>query len=594
MRNASFGLDLFLFFIFKKNGLLCEVSFSQINMLSFMRSTYKNIIFLLFCFVLFPDLQAQTEKQRMVFKAMSDELQRNMDNLSIANWEKPFFIQYALQEGRLFQVQATLGAITGVNEFPVNSMSAQVLVGDYQLANINLSNSDYRVGGRGDTAPLDGSYDEIRRRLWLLSDNAYKSAIEEYGNKLTSMKQLNLPPEVIDLPDFTRLPPVTYHGVATELTYNRNFWENIARNASAVFKKYPDIYGSNVGIEIFSGEIYSINSEGTQLLHPVRLVVIAVNAYTKLEDGEEISDRLAFYGLSESDFLDSKLLLNDIEAMADNIIAAANAPKMDESYTGPIMLEGAALASEMISELLAPRTGLVAFRTPLRGGGVQRQMEDRLNRRILATDITIKSAPNLKTHNGQVLIGAYETDAEGITPAGELLLVENGMLRALMCDRVPTKRIETPTGNRIYAYQPQGISTRVSPGVLTVSTSNGLSREALKLKLLEAARTEGLDYAYILRTLPAGRYASLYKVSVADGSEQLVRAAVPSRIDLAKMKRSMGASAESIVVNMIAGGVPVSVICPAAMVIEEVDIEKRNLQNTTKLPTVSNPLVSGR
>ena len=547
-----------------------------------------NILF--FCFLLFSAVQAQTEKQRVVFKAMSDELQRNIDSLSIRNWEKPFFIQYVLQEGRLFQVQATLGALTGVNEFPVSGMSAQVLVGNYQLANINLSSTDSRSGSRGDGAPLDENYDEIRRRLWLLSDNAYKSAIEEYSNKMTSIRQLNLPPEVLELPDFTRLPAVTYIGAADELLYRKVYWEQLARDCSAVFTKYPKIYGSNVGIEIYSGHIYSINSEGARLLHPVRLVVIAVNAYTKLEDGEEISDRLAFYGLREADFSNTALLLKDIEAMAENIIALTQAPQLDESYTGPVMLEGAALASDMITELLTPRTGLVAYRTPLKSGGVQRLMEDRLNRRILSTDITVKAVPHLKTYNGQALIGSYETDAEGITPAAELLLVENGMLRALMCDRIPTKKIKTPTGNRIYAYQPQGISTRVSPGVLSITTSNGISRDSLKVKLLETARTEGLDHAFIIRTLPAGRNASLYKVSVADGSEQLVRAGAPSRIDIAKLKRSLGTSAESAVVNMIAGGVPISIIYPNAMLIEEIDIEKRNLQNTTKLPTVSNPL----
>jgi hypothetical protein len=202
----------------------------------------------------------------------------------------------------------------------------------------------------------------------------------------------------------------------------------------------------------------------------------------------------------------------------------------------------------------------------------------------------VKAMPHLKTSNGQVLIGAYETDAEGVTPADELLLVENGMLRALMCDRIPTKKIKTPTGHRIYTYQPQGISTRVSPGVLSISTSNGVPSDTLKARLLEAARTEGLDYAFIIRTLPSGRYNSLYRVSVADGTEQLVRAAVPSRIDMAKLKRSLGTSAETIVVNMIAGGTPVSIISPNSIIIEEIDIEKQNLQNTTKLPTVSNPL----
>ena len=548
------------------------------------------ILIVVFCFFFFPATQAQTEKQIKVFQAMSDELQRNMDSLSIRNWEKPFFIQYAMQEGRLFQVQATLGALTGVNEFPVGSMSAQVLVGDYQLANINHSTTDYRSGGRNDIAPLDGNSDEIRRRLWLLSDQAYKSAIEEYSNKMTSIKQLNLPPEVLELSDFTRLSAITYYGEAKDMAYNRDYWEKIARDCSAVFKKYPDIYGSNVGVEIYSGEIYSVNSEGTRLLHPVRLMVLAVNAYTKLEDGEEISDRMTYYGRSESDFPVIGQLVKDIETMAENIIAVAQAPKMDGSYTGPVMLEGGVLAAEMVAYLLSARTGLVAYRTPLRSGGTERSMEDRFNRRILSTDITVKSMPHLEMYNGQTLIGSYGTDAEGVTPSGELLLIENGMLRTLMCDRVPTKKISAPTGNRVYAYNPQGISTRVTAGVLSISTSGGVPRDTLKACLLKAARIEGLDYAYIIRSLPACRYAALYKVSVADGSEQLVRAAVPARMDLSKLKRSLGTSDNTIVSNMIAGGVPLSVICPDAMVIEEVDIEKQNLQNTTKLPTVSNPL----
>lgn len=545
---------------------------------------------LLFCFLFFPAIQAQTERQRVIFNAMNDELQRNMDGLLIEGSEKPFFIQYALREGHLFQVQATLGALSGVNEFPMSSMSVQVLVGNYQLANINLENTDYRSSGRSNTGPIDGDYDEIRRRLWLLTNNAYKAAIEEYGNKIASLRQLNLPPEVADLPDFTQLPPATYHGTAPELTINRNYWEDIARESSAVFRRFPEIYGSNVGIEIYSGEIFSVNSEGTELLHPVRLIAIAVNAFTKVEDGEEISDRLAYYGLSEADLPDINQLIKDIEAMAENIMALANAPRMDERYTGPVMIEGHGLVADMASELLAPRTGLVASRTPLRRGGVQRLMEDRLNRRVLPTDITIKATPFLKTYNGQILIGAYEIDAEGVTPDSVLILIEDGMLRALMCDRVPTTRIQSPTGHRIYTYQPQGISTRVSPGVLTIGTSNGLSRDSLKTILLDAARFDGLDYAYIIRTLPHGRNASLYKVSVTDGSEQLVRAAVPQRINIDRLRRLLGTSVETIAVNMIAGGVPVSVISPYAMVIEEIDIERRNLQNTTRLPIVSNPL----
>jgi hypothetical protein len=533
---------------------------------------------------------AQPDRSQVIFKAMGDELHRNADSLYIQGWAKPFYIQYALQEGSLFQIQATLGALTGVIEFPVSSMSAQILAGTYQLANINLANTDYRAGSRGDMAPLDGDYGEIRRRLWLLTDNAYKAAIEEYSNKTTSIKQLNLPPDVLELPDFLELPAVNYSGAHKTATYNKGLWEKIARECSAVFKKYTGIYASNVGVEIYSGYIYSMTSEGTKLRHPVNLAVLAVNAYTKLEDGEEISDRLTYYGLSETDLPPLGAMLQEIDAMAAHMVALSQAPKMEESYTGPVLIEGSALASEMVSGLLAARTGLVAYRIPLRSGGIQRLMEDRLNRRILPSDITVKSMPHLKTYNGQNLIGSYEVDAEGVTPADELVLVKNGMLQTLLCDRVPTRKIKTPTGNRVYTYQTQGISTRVSPGVLSISTSNGLTHDELENKLLDAAKAEGLEYAYIIRCLPNGRSASLYKIPVSGNGEELVRAGIVAGIGMSHLKRALGTSSETKVTSMVAGGVPLSVICPAAMILEEVDIEKENLQNTTKLPTVDNPL----
>ena len=533
----------------------------------------------------------KTLQQDIIFTAMSDELQRNIDSLQISNFESPFFIQYSLKTGHLFQVQATMGGLTGVNEIPMSSISAQVLVGNYQLSNINLSNSDYRTSGRNNTSPIDHNPDEIRRRFWLLTNTAYKAAIEEYGTKMTAIRQLNVPPDVLSLPDFLQLPVATYIGSADELVYNRAYWENLAREASAIFTRYPDIFSSNVGIEFYNGETYSVNSEGARLLHPHRLIAIAVNAFTKLEDGEEISDRLTFYGLQESDMPTLEQIKTEIRAMAEKLIALANAPVMEESYTGPVLIENAALASYFATELLASRTGLVAFRTPLRSGGVERLMEDRLNRRILATEITVKSLPYLKSHNSQTLIGSYEIDSQGVSPDSVILLIENGMLRTLMNDRVPTKRINTTTGNRLFTYQPQGIGTRVSPGVLSITSSNGVSRDSLITILLDAARVEGLDYAYIIRTLPNGRNTALYRISVEDSSERLVRGGATMRIDLPRLKRSLAASSETIATNMVAGGVPVSIISPDAMVVEEIDIEKRNFQNTTKLPIVSNPLI---
>ncbi|MDR0713104.1 MAG: hypothetical protein LBF89_02435 [Bacteroidales bacterium] len=532
---------------------------------------------------------AQSSRESVIFKAMHDELKRNRDSLRIDGREEPFFIQYAVQRGAIFQALATLGALTGVNEFPLGAMSVQTLVGSYRMANINHTSSDYRAGSAGDASPIDDNYREIRRRLWLLTDQAYKGAIEGYSNKTAAVKRQNLPEDVLAMSDFTPLTPAIYTESLPSMAFEQEYWKKTARDCSAVLKKYPSIYGSSVGIEVYSGEIYSVNSEGTQLKHSVRMIAVAVNAYTKSSDGEEISDRLAWYGRSKADLPSAEQLTETIGRMAESLIALSKAPLMEESYTGPVLLEDNVLASALVESLLAPQTGLIAYRTPIASGGVQKSMEDRIHRKVLSSDITVRSIPQTDSYNGHPLTGSYRADAEGIKPA-ELLLVENGMLKTLMCDRVPKKKIKVPTGNRIYTYQPTGISTIVSPGVLSVQTSKGLSPDTLKKKLLAVAKDEGLDYAYILRSLPNGRNVMLCKVQVADGNESLVRSGIVSGIGMNRLKRSLGTSGQTQTVNMIVGNAPLSVIYPSAMLIEELDIEKKNLQNTSKMPPVSNPL----
>ncbi|MDR2847469.1 MAG: hypothetical protein LBV39_00025 [Bacteroidales bacterium] len=543
------------------------------------------------CACILPMASAQSLRNDVILKAMGDELQRNTDSLQLTGRETPFFIQYAVQRGRIFQVQATLGALTGVNDFQLGNMSVQTLVGNYQMSNINHTSPDYRAGSAVDSSPIDDNYREIRRRLWLLTDQAYKRAIETYSNKMAAIKRQNLPADVLELPDFTNLPATSCLQSAPVMNFEQEYWKKTALECSAVLKKYPDIYDSNVGIEVYSGDIYSFNSEGTQLTHPVRLIAVVVNAYTKSSDGEELSDKLSWYGRTKDELPSAKQITEAVNTMAANLLSVSAAPLMEESYTGPVMLEGEVLASAMTAGLLSQQTGLIAYRTPITSGGIQKSMEDRLHLKILSADVSIKSVPQMESYQGRPLIGSYRMDAEGVAPS-ELLLVENGMLRTLMCDRVPKKKIKTPTGNRVYTYQPLGISSLTSPGVLLIQTSQGLPPAELKEKLIHSAKEEGLSYAYIIRCQPNGRNAVLYKVQTADGSESPVRAGALAGIGLNRLKRALGASNQVEVANMMVGNVPLSVVYPQAMVVEEVEIEKRNLQNTTKLPTVSNPLIA--
>ena len=65
------------------------------------------------------------------------------------------------------------------------------------------------------------------------------------------------------------------------------------------------------------------------------------------------------------------------------------------------------------------------------------------------------------------------------------------------------------------------------PGVLEVTSSQKNSEKELKEKLMAKAKAEGLEYAYIIRNSPALMgMMNVYKVSLKDGKEELVRNAV--------------------------------------------------------------------
>jgi len=281
--------------------------------------------------------------------------------------------------------------------------------------------------------------------------------------------------------------------------------------------------------------------------------------------------------------------------MADHISALSKAPLMKDAYSGPVIFEGEAVAELFIQKLFR-NNGLVAYREPdyavRQNYGSIIKMDDKINQRIFSENITIKETPKLKVFNNTPLIGTFEIDSEGVVPKDELILVDKGILKTMLNDRVPTKKILESNGHSRFTMNGIIAGAQKAPGVINVYYDKGESARLLRKAVLKKAAKDGLEYIYVIRKFEDSRPIGVYQVSIKTGEEQLIRSAIISDFQMSRFKYITLGTREQIVYNtLLNSSIPVSFIVPQALVFDDISIEK-NKNVKSKLPLVSNPLIS--
>ena len=618
--------------------------------------TFKNI-----CLLLLSSLTlyianvvfAQGESTREVIqKAMRDEMTRNIQRLELENLERPFFISYTIRDAKTMEVTATLGSIVRSDSNHHRNQNVRVMVGDYSLNDENFL--DLSGGSRGhtllrgaDRLPLEDDYDGIRRALWIATDEVYKRASEQYERKKTALEQQTLSEEEKALEDFHKMETVHYTEPPRLFSMERLKWEKIGQELSALFLDYPDIQSSHVRIYFYQSDAYFSNSEGTEVVQPLTLAMVHINASTQAVDGEPLHDHALFHALIPQDLPTIEDMKKDVKNVAENLIALRTAPIFEESYTGPVMFEGQAVSELFNQRLFTGSNGLVAIRKPVvadpRAAAflsrtLGESLEDKIERRILSRDLTVRAFPKMDIFSGQKLIGLNNVDAEGVIPPEEILLVERGVLKTLLSNRIPTMNVKTSNGHqRPIIGGASLVSSGTGPSVISVETSNGLTETEMKDELLQLARDEGLEYAILvrkLRSLVSGAERRLdpmallamvqgtqqgpslsepiriYRVSVEDGREELVRSVQLGGLPVSTLRRIAGAAQKRTVHNTLVPGtggdgglfsfasgfsregIPASFLVPQSLIIEEMEVESEKRQYTPTLPVVPNPLLS--
>ena len=517
--------------------------------------------------------RADAEKDPLL-KAMLTELDRSMSQLQLKGFEKPFFIQYRIEDVDDYETKAEFGASEGASHTHQRVARITVRVGDYKTDS---------SGGRGDGAlQLTGLDDDpiaVRSALWAATDQAYKSALAAYAQKQAELKQVQTPPRS---DDFSKEAPVISLAEPEKLKLDEAAWTERIAKASGLYRTDPSVKANQHEVQYSSASFHGrvtttwlVNSEGTIVRKSASEYQEGFGVGTQAADGMRLDRSFASIGVSLKD-LDSqeafeKRAVGQIGSLSD----LRKAPLVEEEYHGPVLLSSDASADTMRS-LVA--NGVTATRpklgTEARTNG---PFASSFHARVLPDFLDVVDDPSLKTFDGKNLIGAYALDDEGV-PAQAVKLVTAGKLDSYLIGREPVRDFPQSNG-----HGRAGITGAPRPaiGVLKVTAKDGLSNDDLNKKLQDLGKDRGLKSVYFVETLGGEAPRLLYRITP-DGKRELVRGAELDDLDQRALLSSVEAVGKELFIANFFGDVPETVLAPA-LLLNDVTVRRANEKND-KLP----------
>ena len=548
-------------------------------------------------------LRAQSDP---IFDAMQAELKRS-STLTLNQLEKPYFISYAIDEGRLWSASATNGGLITSNVSRFRIPEVHIRVGDYKFDNTNFSGGGsggarYNLG----SFPLDDDPLVIRQYLWLATDSAYKGSLQQIARKRAALRSVTVNEQLADLAPaakFTLLrdyKPVNFDGAV---------WTDRTRRVSAVFDAFPTLRTSMVEFSAVDGFHRFLNSEGTQIRKGETVGSVQIRASAQAADGMIVRDFALFYTDDITKMFPEAELTKAAQEVGTQVIKIAAAP-LGENYTGPILFEGVASA-QLMAEVLGRNLHIARTSVAPSGGAGQAaatELEGRRGVRIMPESFDVTDDP---TRAG---FGQEEVDDEGV-PDKKLSLVEKGVLKDFLRSREPVRGYAESNGRSRLA------GSNVAPTNLIVTSSETNSVQDLKKKIIDLCQQRGLPYGIVIRkmdfpsTAPldearkmlAGAGAGRTAVSMPlyvyrlypDGHEELIRGVRLRGLNARSLKDILAAGNDSSTLNYLENGAPfallglgsssaaVSVVAPS-IVIDDLELTKID-DEMPKLPIVGSP-----
>jgi TldD protein len=525
----------------------------------------------------FAQQEAAQATDDVVLGAMRAELDRSKARLKMDQVAAPYYIEYRIFDVDQYSADAAFGALRFDVRTRMRFVRVVVRIGDYK------QDSYFGQGpGTLDVLPLDNDALALRHQLWLATDRAYKSAAESLTAKQAQLKQLT-----VDQPtdDFAHADPVQSIGPLATLEFDPEPWKRMLQDASSLYKEDPAIESFESSLNFQVVNRYLVNSEGTVVRSGQSLYEMAIAASTQAADGMSLARDTAFNVTSVKELPSAADFIERATKLANSLKELREAPVTEEEYRGPVLFSADA-ASAIFADLVGenvlghkPELGKNSRTTGAFAAGYKT--------RVLPDFISVVDDPTISSYGGKALLGHYAIDDEGV-PAQRVSVIEKGTLVNYVVGREPIRDFPSSNGHgraRIPA-NPAGPSL----GNLIVTSSQPLSKDELKKKLIDLCQQRDLPYGYYVETFGGGLVPRLlYKVWVKDGHEELVRGGAFGDLDIRALRSDLIAAGDVPYVENHALAIPHSIVAPAIL-FDELEVKRAN-QNKEKLPEYPAPAV---
>ncbi len=519
--------------------------------------------------------RADAEKDALL-KAMLTELDRSMSELQLKGFEKPFFIQYRIEDVDDFQTKAAFGGPEGTTHTHQRVARITVRVGDYKTDS---------SGGRGDgalqLAALGDDPIAIRSALWAGTDQAYKAALAAYAAKQSELKQVETLPQ---FDDFSKEPAVVSLADTEKLTVDEAAWTERVARASGLYRTDAAVKATEHDVQYSSADFHArvtntwlVNSEGTIVRKAASEYQEGFAVGTQAADGMRLDRSYATNGVSLKDLDAADVFDKHAVGLIASLTELRKAPLVaEEEYHGPVLLSADAAADTMRA-LVA--NGILATRPKL---GTQARTNgpfaSSYHARVLPEFLDVVDDPSLKSFDGKGFLGAYTIDDEGVA-AQAVKLVTDGKLENYLIGREPVRDFPQSNG-----HSRGGVTgpPRAAIGVLKVTAKDGLSNDKLNQELIGLGKKQALDSVYFVQTMGGGLSPRLLYRVTADGKRELVRGAELDELDQRALRSSLMAAGKDLFVANSFGDVPQTVLAPA-LLLSDVTVRRANEKNE-KLP----------
>ncbi len=515
-----------------------------------------------------------------------------------------YYSAFLLRDSENFNTWASAGSIYKRQSDRERTVYCDIRVGDYrsdQVIDGGLKDNDEEADSYNHVkAPIDDHcYDGLRLALWRLSEARFREALEDYNTK-ESAGLSTIDPST-EYPSFLKHKRAISIKYAKPETVDEDKWVKFCKTASQWMSGLPTILSSWIEFESNQISKIFINTEGSVVVQHSQVFSIIALLRKINDDGSNLEQELVINCGSQKELPNMREFKRLALEKHAQLLELAKA-KQIHSFSGPVLLYPGP-AGVFVHEAIGHR--LEGSR--LLSSGEGQTLKGQIGKKVLSVPLNIRDNPKLKRFKGELCIGAYDYDDEGI-PAKDARLIEGGVLKEFLNTRQPlSKKGHQPNGHARNCEAERPISRMA---VTIINTRNGVSLDQMREMLIREINRQRRPYGLIVYATSGGEtetqnydfQAFSGEISYAtlvypDGREECVRGVDFVGTPLQSLNSIMAIGSELELNNAYCGAesgfIPISTISPAIL-LRNFELQAKDEERVTPYILGKPKLTAGR